>query len=124
MIGITGGKISSMNHPNDDTGDALRRMEASGDVLSRPRNIDFNIVFPNQHSAEAFAKSFRHLGYTVSIQFAETVRELPWDVLVAKYMVPSHSEITEFENLLQDEATPLKGRNDGWGCFSEAPPAN
>lgn len=36
-----------MNHPNDDT----------GDDLTRARNIDFSVVFPNQFNAERFAEN-------------------------------------------------------------------
>lgn len=31
--------------PNDANGDVLRRMEAQGDDLSRPRNVDFTVIF-------------------------------------------------------------------------------
>ncbi len=107
-----------MNHPNDDNGDVLRRMESNGDDLSRPRNIDFVVVFPDQTSAEIFADTVRQHGYVISVEFAETVKELPWEVIVVKHMVPSHQDITDFERELQDEATSLGGRNDGWGCLS------
>jgi hypothetical protein len=108
-----------MIHPDDDSGDALRRLESSGDDLARPRNVDFTVVFPIQDSAESFASHFRTLGYPVSVEFAETVEELPWDVVVVNHMAPSHKAIEEFENLLENIANKFKGRNDGWGCFSE-----
>jgi hypothetical protein len=38
-------------------------------------------------------------------------------------MVPSYDAITDFENLLQSVADGWGGHNDGWGCFSEAGPA-
>jgi hypothetical protein len=37
-----------MIYPNDANGDSLRRMEAEGDDLSRPRNINFTVVFSNK----------------------------------------------------------------------------
>jgi hypothetical protein len=37
-------------------------------------------------------------------------------------MVPSHDEITNFENLLQSVADGWRGQNDGWGCFSQPKP--
>jgi len=111
-----------MDHPNHDNGDVLRRLEANGDDLSRARNLDFVVVFPDQTSAEIFAGIFRQLGHTVSTKHGAPVKELPCDVTVVKHMALSHKEITEFENLLQDQATLLGGRNDGWGCFSEPSP--
>jgi hypothetical protein len=108
-----------MIFPDDDNGDVLRRLEAQGDNLARPRNIDFTVVFPEEGVAERFAEHFRKQGYVVSVEFAQTVKELPWDVVVVKHMRPSHHEIGDFESTLQEFAGALGGRNDGWGCFSE-----
>lgn len=110
----------TMIYPDDDTGDALRRLEAHGDDLSQPRNIEFTVVFSNESAAERFAGHFRKQGYSVSVVAAETVKELPWDVIVVKHMRPSHQEISDFENTLQKAADSLGGRNDGWGCFSQS----
>jgi Regulator of ribonuclease activity B len=51
--------------PNDVNGDVLRRMEARGDDLTRPRNIDFTVVFADAISADQFAEHFLALGYAV-----------------------------------------------------------
>lgn len=106
-------------YPNNANGDALRRMEAQGDDLTRPRNIDFTVTFSDPNSAEQFAEHFRALGHQVSVELTETNRDFPWDVVVVQHMVPSHDGITSFENLLQSVADSLGGHNDGWGCFSE-----
>jgi Regulator of ribonuclease activity B len=108
-----------MIYPDDDNGDVLRRLEAAGDNLTLPRNVDFTVVFPEESAAERFAEHFREQGYAASVEFAETVKELPWDVVVVTYMTPSHQEIGDFETTLQKVADTLGGRNDGWGCFSE-----
>ena len=108
-----------MIHPNDDTGDALRRLEADGDDLTRPRDIDFSVVFPNEFSAHRFADQFRERGHEVSVSFWEAKDGLPWEVTVVTNMTPSHAAITAFENVLQETADPLGGQNDGWGCFAE-----
>jgi hypothetical protein len=68
--------------PSDENGDALRRMHEAGDDLTRSRDIDFTVVFPTENVAEEFARHFRKLGYAASVEFAETVKELPWDVVV------------------------------------------
>ena len=108
-----------MLHPSDDNGDALRRLEAEGDDLSRPRDIDFNVVFPDATKAEEFAKQFRQNGYEATVRLARVVETHPWEVLVVKNMVPTHSGITLFEQELQHSANALGGRNDGWGCISQ-----
>src|SRR5436309_14481650 len=77
-------------YPNDTNGDVLRRMEARGDDLARPRNIDFNVVFASASSAEQFAEHFRALGHEVSVERTETRQDFPWDVLVVQHMAPSY----------------------------------
>jgi hypothetical protein len=111
-----------MDHPNDDNGDVLRRLESDGDDLSRPRDVDFVVVFPDKPSADTFAENIRHFGYKVSIELSEVVAELPWDVEVVKHMALSHKEVTLFENLLENQASLFGGRNDGWDCLSERSP--
>jgi hypothetical protein len=108
-----------MTYPNDENGDVLRRLEAQGDSLSRPRDIDFNVAFPSDFAAEEFAQYFRRAGYKATVRFAQVKESHPWDVVVVKNMIPSHSGITEFERELQEFADTLEGHNDGWGCFSE-----
>lgn len=108
-----------MIHPNDANGDVLRRMEARGDDLTKPRNIDFSVVFVDGNSAEQFAQHFRALGHEVSVELTGTKQDFPWDVTVVHHMVPSHEGITRFEYQLQFVADNWGGHNDGWGCFSE-----
>jgi hypothetical protein len=104
--------------PNDENGGVLRRMQENGDDLTKPRDLEFTVVFPSKVFAEAFADHFRQLGYRVSIEETKCVPELPWDVVVARNMIPLHTDIAEFEDTLSVFAAPLGGRNDGWGCFT------
>jgi len=109
-----------MVYPDDANGDALRRMEAQGDDLTRPRNIDFTVVFADESSAHQFAKHFRALGHEVSVQESGTDEHYPWDVVVVHHMTPSHDGISDFEKVLQTAADAWGGHNSGWGCFSES----
>lgn len=108
-----------MTFPDDANGDVLRRLVSQGDDLTRPRDIDFIAVFADEHSAEEFANHFRGLQYAVSVENTQTAEGLPWDVKVVKHMVPSYEAIEEFESLLESIATPMGGRNDGWGSVSQ-----
>jgi hypothetical protein len=108
-----------MIYPNDDNGDVLRRLEAQGDDLTQPRNMDFTVVFTDEDSAQRFSKHFQALGYATSVDFTQTKKEFPWDVVVVKHMTPTHQEIGDFEGLLEGVAEALGGYNDGWGCFGE-----
>jgi len=46
-----------MGYAKDENGDALRQMEAQGDDLSQPRNIDFTVVFPEGSLLNVWARS-------------------------------------------------------------------
>lgn len=107
-----------MTFPNDDTGEALRRLAAQGDDLSQPRDIHFTVVFRDEPSAMKFAERLRGIGHESTTEETNTVVELPWDVLVTQWMVPDHQAITDFEIVLKSHALDLGGRNDGWGCFT------
>ena len=109
-----------MIHPNDDDGDALRRLEAEGDDLSRSRDVDFNLVFPDEARAIDFAHRFRRDGYSATVRFENVVETHPWGVLVVKNMIPTHTGITDFERELQDVADGFDGYNDGWGCIAQS----
>jgi hypothetical protein len=107
-----------MKYPDAANGYVLRRMEAQGDDLSSPRNVEFTVVFPHEKAARQFADHFSTLGYAVSTELTETVENFPWDVVVVKHMTPSHEEIGAFENSLDSVAATLGGYGDGWGCLS------
>ena len=111
--------MSSFDLPNDENGDVLRRLQKNGDNLAKPRDVDFTVVFATEESAQEFAEHFLRGGYKISVSNSNCVPDLPWDVVVTKYMVPSHSGITQSEEALQEIAEGLGGRTDGWGCFSQ-----
>ena len=108
-----------MIYPNDANGDALKRMESEGDDLTRSRDVEFTVVFPNELSAKEFASRMSSEGYDSSPELSETVEGFPWDVIVVKNMALSYGEIQGFEAFLQEAADAFGGHNDGWGCFSE-----
>ncbi|HTM80963.1 ribonuclease E inhibitor RraB [Asticcacaulis sp.] len=113
-----------IDFPADENGDVLRSMQADGDDLSVARDIDFSLLFPDEESAKTFCVIFAEKGYEVDYGPWEidhdNVTDLnfgKWNVQVVHHMAPDHAAITAFEGELQDAATPLGGRNDGWGCF-------
>jgi hypothetical protein len=109
----------SSEFPDDANGDVLRRMRAGGDDLSKAREIDFQVVFPDEIAASAFAALFQAKGYKAIVTHAEVAKGLPWDTQVMKHTLPSYSAITAFEAELEHAALPLGGRNDGWGCLRQ-----
>ena len=101
---------------NQGTLDALQRLRNDGDKLAAARDIDFTVVFPSEDAASAFALLVHGLGYSASFDQSDCVKTHPWDVRVVKNMIPSLQAIEAFEDLLDHSASPLGGRNDGWGC--------
>src|SRR5499425_687900 len=46
-----------MKSPDDANGDALRGMKGQGDDLTRPRNVEFTVVFPNENGSIEIVRS-------------------------------------------------------------------
>lgn len=111
----------SLIFPLDDNGDVLRQLQARGDDLSIPRDIDFSVVFATEANAVTFAKLSAAPYTRVEVERAGVAPGLPWDVRVTRHMLPDHGAIGEFEATLARRALALGGRNDGWGCFGQPP---
>ena len=94
----------------------LQRMEAEGSDLGSARSIDFSHVFPNQASANAFAREAEREGFFVTIEEVEREDD-PWDVTASKKMTPTCENITDTEERLDALARSHRGRADGWGFF-------
>ncbi|MFC4525557.1 ribonuclease E inhibitor RraB [Dyella halodurans] len=104
--------------PDDENGAMLRQMDADGDDLSVPREIAFTVIFPTEDSALKFAVML--LKHEQKVSFAEggDQGELFWLVQAHPYMVPSHENISSYEDLLVSEADAFGGRFIAWGCES------
>jgi hypothetical protein len=104
--------------PDDDNGAVLRRMQDSGDDLSKPRDINFSVVFKARVSAEQFMKKFDRDECELELEFISELEDNPWNVTVTKFMLPDYRLILDMELELAQIADPLGGHNDGWGAFS------
>lgn len=99
--------------PNDVNGNILRKMLQSGDDFSRSRTVDFCHVFSERRQALAFAEIVDDKELEVCISYNDQAEM--WDVIVKRYMIPTHQDITSFEQLLATKAESLGGKGDGWG---------
>jgi hypothetical protein len=109
--------VAIEHEPSEDTLQALRRMESSGDNLNRPRDIDFSVVFETEECAKRYAEIIQERGYKVELEDAFEDDPI-WDVTVTVDMIPTARDITDFEIWLEELARPLDGQIDGWGAFS------
>ncbi len=73
---------------NEENRDVLLQLIEAGDDLSKARDIDFSVVFPDSNTAEIFASELRRQGCAISIEKMDMEEELPWYVSVVKYMLP------------------------------------
>ena len=106
--------------PDDENGFVLRRMAANGANLSKERLIDFSVIFEDEAAARRFVEHFARLNYKSQLHPDKIRNGKYFDVTISKFMAATHAGITSFENDLQRIATPLGGRNDGWGCIRQS----
>jgi hypothetical protein len=101
--------------PDDENGDVLRRMLEDGDDLSKPRIVDFCFAFTDRSKAVEFTTKVDERDLEVCISFYE--ERAGWQVIVKRYMVPTHEDITKLEHSLTNRAKSVGGEADGWGCM-------
>ena len=104
-----------MQFPDDENGAVLRRMYLGGDTLTTSRTVDFCFAFPAREKAIAFASAVPEKEYEACISFYEE-RDM-WQVIVKKFMLPNHPDITSIEADLSIRAQEAGGEPDGWGCM-------
>ncbi len=105
-------------YPDDEDGDLLWQMLQDGDNLDEEREVDFSVIFPREEMAMKFAEQQLRNGQKVSFGPYDGNLDMPWQVQIHPVMAPSHENITAFEAMLDAEAEPFDGVNDGWGCFA------
>jgi Regulator of ribonuclease activity B len=105
--------------PDDENGDVLWRMLEDGDNLSKPREIDFSVIFPTEEAALQFAVHLLRNDQKVSFSEYEEHDELPWQVHAHPVMEPTHENISGFESQLGEDAAEFGGSNDGWGSMAQ-----
>lgn len=104
--------------------DVLNRMRSQGDDITQPREVDFVVVFADEHSAETFAHLIVSPENRVSVSMAGVQESFPWDVRIKRVMAPTNDSVTSFEEELAELAKPYGGKNDGWGCFTQVSEKN
>ena len=108
-----------LQFPDDQNGDILWDMSEDGDNLAKRREVDFSVIFPTEEAALQFAVHLLRNDQKVSFSPYEEHGELPWQVQAHPVLVPTHENVTSYENQLEQDAARFGGRNDGWGCFAQ-----
>lgn len=106
-------------YPDDENGDVLWHMAQQGDDLSKKRDVEFTVIFSTETEALKFGEVLLFNRQQVLLCDNEESEEYPYEIVVTVAMVPTHKEISDYENLLQKYASDLNGYNDGWGCCAQ-----
>jgi hypothetical protein len=105
--------------PNDVNGNALWHMQQNGDDLSKPREIEFTVIFATEDDALNFGEALLINRQKILLCDNEYNAEYPFELVAYAYMEPTHEEISAYEELLESVAEPSNGRNDGWSCLEQ-----
>lgn len=105
--------------PDDVNGDALWEMHNNGDDLSRPREIEFAVLFRNEQEALKFAETLLINRQKILLSDNGENNNYPFEIVVFVYMEAGYEEITGYQDLLEMHATKFNGVGDGWGCLDQ-----
>ena len=109
------------DYPNDDDGNAIRRVAADGSDMDLPMEIDFMIDAPDAGAGAAIAGVIGGLGYRTRVVFDEGEADAPSStVYCTKEMVLTYVAVVASQDELDRLSRPLGGRSDGWGTFGNA----
>ena len=112
-------KRDAKTFPDDVNGDALWEMHNNGDDLSKPREIEFAVLFSNEEEALKFAETLLINRQKVLLSDNEENEGYPYEIVVFVYMEADYDEITGYQELLEMHATKFNGVGDGWGCLEQ-----
>jgi hypothetical protein len=113
----------TLDYPDDADGDALRRVEAAGNDMSRPMEIDFQVAARDEETARLVAEEAARSGFRTEIWFddeepgLDDEDSLPWTCKCTKTMLPKYESIIAIQAELDRIAQPLGAYADGWGTF-------
>ena len=105
--------------PNDADGEALRHLQDDGSDLSKPMEIDFHVVVPNQESGQSVLEVVRNIGFRVELVYDE--EDAGWTCWCTKTMVPIYEDIVAVQLTLDNLSQPHGGYFDGWSSYGNAP---
>jgi len=103
--------------PNDQTGDALWKMQQAGDDLDQPREVEFSVLFPTQALALQFGQLLLENNQKLSFTPFQDNDEYPWEITAYPEMPLNYENISAYQKLLEASSEPLQGKFDGFYCL-------
>lgn len=105
-------------YPNDDDGDALRRVaQHDGCDMRKPMLIDFHVLATSEQTAKQIAAAAQILGYQVRAYGQDRY----WTCQCSTRMLATYDGVIAIQKELAHLSGPLGGRPDGWGTFGNGP---
>jgi hypothetical protein len=99
-------------YPDDDDGDALRRVEENGADMSVPMKIEFSIDVPSEKRAHSLAERISSLGYAPHIFIDDESGSV--SIYCAKTMLATHEGVVAAQSQLNELCVPFDAECDGW----------
>ncbi len=103
--------------PQDNTGNALWKMQVSGDDLSKIREIEFCVLFSTKQSALDFGKLLLADKQKLSLTSYNDPENKPiWEITVYPEIAAHYEQVNNFKQKLQQAAGVFHGQFDSWYC--------
>jgi hypothetical protein len=99
-------------YPDDDDGDALRRVAERGADMSRPMKIEFSIDVPDVERARSLAEGIAAQGYIPDIVIDDESGSV--SIYCAKTMIATHESVRAAQSELNKLCVPFAAECDGW----------
>jgi hypothetical protein len=112
-------KRDANEFPDDVNGDALWAMKNNGDDLSKPREIEFTVIFSDEEDALKFGETLLTNRQKILLSDNKENKDYPFEIIVFVYMEATYDEIVGYQELLEMHATKYNGCGDGWGCLEQ-----
>jgi hypothetical protein len=109
--------------PDDENGDVLRRLVASGFDFSRAHDVDFYAVFRSKNDAALVAKQLvegdRSVNSLASVT-TSTRNDSATELKIVRTMLVTHDNISKFERYFGEICDTRGGELDGWGVVQDS----
>jgi regulator of ribonuclease activity B len=99
-------------YPNDDDGDTLKAVAASGADMSKPMLIDFTIAVPTMEGARSLTERIAALGYAPELYVDEEDGSI--SLYCGRTMVATYEGVVAAQAELNLLCEPVGANCDGW----------
>jgi regulator of ribonuclease activity B len=107
------------DYPDDDDGDALRQVRASGADMSRPMTIEYSIAALDLANAQQLCRVIAPYGYDPQIYVDDEDQSV--SIYCARRMLATYVGVMSCQSELNRLCEPFGAQCDGWGTMGNAP---